>query len=195
MNIDLLWRAEAVVTFDYGWSKNRMWLPTRTHKRRLSPAARAHRQALARALAADLGDRRVRHNRLWLGINAQKPDHRGDSLNVLDLVSDAVEDATGLNDRWYQIAGLTWGIDKENPRLIVWIGQEDLPDAQICGRCGMLLPFADFHRNRSTPTKRSGVCRRCSSLARTQRLERRRELYELDGPPASSPDPSDPPPW
>lgn len=195
MEIDLLWRAEAVVPFDYDWSKNRVWLKTRGHKKRLSPGARAHRRRLALELARDLGDRRIRHNRLWLGINVQKPDHKGDALNVLDLVSDAVQDATGLDDRWYQIAGLTWGVDKENPRLIVWIGQEDLTDAQVCGRCGMVLPFDAFHRNRSTPTKRSGVCRTCSASARKRAIERRRDLYDLDEPPASSPDPSKPPPW
>lgn len=193
-SIDLLWRVEAVVPFDYGWSKNRMW----QHGRRrswLSPAAKTARAGLARALERELGDRRIRHNRLWLGVNVQKPDHTGDALNVLDLVADAVQNVTGLDDRWFQLGALTWGIDHDKPRILVWLGQEDVPDAQVCARCGEILPFDAFHRNRSTKTGRAGVCRPCASSARAEREEHYRRLVERDQPPEDLAELGERPPW
>lgn len=193
-SIDLVWRVEVVVPFGYGWSKNRMW----QHGRRrswLSAAAKTARAGLARALERELGDRRIRHNRLWFGVNVQKPDHTGDALNVLDLVADAIQNVTGLDDRWFQLGALTWGIDRDKPRMLVWLGQEDVPNAQACGRCGEILPFDAFHRNRSTKTGRSGVCRPCASSARAEREEHYRRLAERDQPPEDLAELGERPPW
>ena len=56
------------------------------------------------------------------------PNHRGDAINCMDLVADAVEIATGLDDRWYGISGLTWEKRPDRPEMHVWIGQSDLED-------------------------------------------------------------------
>ena len=113
----LAWRVHVVVPFDWKWSKNKMWLARAgSYGRRLSPEARGRREALAAHLLSRAP--------LWLQIHCVLPNHRGDAINCLDLVADAVEAATGLDDRWYMISGLTWSkVKGARPELHVWIGQ------------------------------------------------------------------------
>lgn len=77
-------------------------------------------------VAAQMAQRKVNATRgvLWLRIHVYLPHHKGDAINCLDLVADAVEKGTGLDDRWYEIRSLTWEIDRANPRMVVDIGQD-----------------------------------------------------------------------
>ena len=120
-----------MVPFDWHWSKNRIWLAKAgSYARRMNPLARDRRDTLAALLLPELRGAGVVVAPLWLRIHCALPDHRGDALNVLDLVADAVQQATGLDDRWYQLAGLTWELAHEHPELQVWIGQEATEDAK-----------------------------------------------------------------
>jgi len=190
----LAWVAEATVAHDGHWSKNRMWLARgHGHARRLNPLARERRDRLADRLRRSIGRDvaptglvvPVRQNRLLLALHVAKADHRGDALNVLDLVADAVERATGLDDRWFELAGLTWEILPTEPTLTVVVGQTDVSDAVVCSACGLLLPPDAF---RGAPSYQ-GVCRPC------RRLERERARHRP--PPAPGPDADDfaSPPW
>ena len=138
------WVVAVRVPFDWGWSKNRMWAArSGTHARRLTDPARARRSLLALHLKRELS--RVRANpgasgevarkrlgkdgsghAIWFGIHVRLPDRKGDALNALDLVADAIQDATGIDDRHYQLAGLTWEISPETrkePSMLVWVGE------------------------------------------------------------------------
>ena len=49
---------------------------------------------------------------LWLALTVTLPHQRSDPINVLDAVSDAVQAATGINDRRYRIALLDGACDR-----------------------------------------------------------------------------------
>jgi len=126
---NLVWRVDARVPFDWQWSKNRMWeARAGTYARRLADHARTRRDTLAMILGLALRKERVQpvENELWFGVHVWIPDRRGDAINCLDLVADAIEIATEVDDRWYQLGGLTWELDRAEPALFVWIGQEFL---------------------------------------------------------------------
>lgn len=75
---------------------------------------------------------------------------------------DAVQEATGLDDRWYSVRRLDWRIVKLNPKIYVGIGQETTEDALACSYCGRVLPLESFGRNAANPLGRSRTCRECS---------------------------------
>lgn len=123
------WSIQVVVApYVHGdWSKNRMWVTRRGGRGRcLSKRARIARDRLAAMVAAQMAGAGYVATRgvLWLRIHVCLPHHRGDAINCLDLVADAVEKGTGLDDRWYEIRCLTWEIDRANPRMVVDIGQD-----------------------------------------------------------------------
>ncbi len=194
MPAPLAWSAFAAVPYDSGWSKNRMWLPRSDgYAQRLNPAARERRDGLVEALqAAHIGgaDAVVR-NVLWVGIHVQKANHAGDAINCLDLVADAVEIATGLDDRWFSIASLTWELRPTKPTLTVMIGQQELKDVIACDTCGRLRPPDRFGKE----YVHHGTCRNCVRLKAAQRRAKAKGLVEADQPPELDPDDSQPPPW
>lgn len=184
----MLWSVEVAQPFDSGWSKNRVW---RKGKGRtfLATGARQRRSALAEALRLRLSAVGAipRQNRLWLAVHVSKANHLGDALNVLDLVADGIQDATGIDDRWYSLSGLTWDLVPNRPELRVWIGQEDLPDAAACRRCGAIwsLPGPDRPNVADCPACRGG---------RSPRPRKPRRRPDRVACP-SMPMPGDPPPW
>jgi DNA-directed RNA polymerase subunit RPC12/RpoP len=58
---------------------------------------------------------------------------------------------------------LDWSINKNDPQLIVAVGQEEIPDSQVCSYCGRILELSFFPNNRSIKTGKSRVCRECMS--------------------------------
>ena len=173
----LLWQVSASVPFDWKWSKNRMWVARAgTYARRLADHARARRDSLVFVLRAALRGRRVANNVLWVNLRVEIPDHRGDAVNCLDLALDAIEIATGLNDRWYSIAGLDWAVVKDHqPQLTISIGQTEAEDVQVCGgRCGEILPLERFTKGRSK-LGRATTCRECAAAMRVERKNLRAE--------------------
>jgi hypothetical protein len=123
--------------------------------------ARQSRSAIAVAVRRALGDQRVARNKLWLDILVQKPDHRGDAVNVIDLVCDAVKDGIGLDDRWFCIRRLDWEIVKRDPELVIGIGQDSDVDCQICSHCGRAKPLDAFNRRSGSPQGVGRACRDC----------------------------------
>lgn len=126
MTPHLAWTARAVVPFDWQWSENKMWLARAgSYGRRMNPASEAHRTELKLRMQESLRGVRVTPDQvLWLGIFVWLPDRRGDAINAVKLVADAVQLATGINDRHYKLSGLDWELRPENPELVVTIGQE-----------------------------------------------------------------------
>jgi len=98
--------------------------------------------------------------RLWLDIFVQKPNHRGDAVNVVDLVCDAVEDATGVDDRWFSVRRLDWEVKKSDPLLYVVIGQETSEEQRICALCGRELPTTMFGPHGKSVGRECRNCRR-----------------------------------
>ena len=160
---NLCWLSRVCIPFSYAASKNHIYtLRARGHVA-LRQEGKELRALLASKISASIKNQAIRNNKLWIDIFVQKSDHKGDAVNVIDLVCDAIKDAVPLDDRWYCIRGLDWQIVKENPRIYVGIGQEAVDNVHVCSSCGRLLPLEMFWRNKHA---KSGVTRNCMDCAR-----------------------------
>ncbi len=165
---DLLWLVRIAVPFQYAASKNAIYTTRRNGHVALRRESRAIRDEITLRIKNALIDQPVAHNRLWLDIYVQKPNHRGDAINVLDLVCDAVKDAVPVDDRWFAIRQLNWEVAKNDPMIFVGIGQDTTEDAQVCSYCGMILPFSSF---RKSSHSKIGVGRECKDCLRIKRVK------------------------
>lgn len=127
----------------------------------LREKSRAYRDGLTIMLQQALKGRKIYQNKIWLEIFVQKPNHKGDAVNVVDTVCDAVKDAIGVDDRWFSIKRLDWQITKSDPHLIIGISQEDCFDAQSCNTCGRILAFDQFYKQKGNKAGISRQCRSC----------------------------------
>lgn len=107
---NLQWLVKVSVPFSYSASKNHIWsYAGRGHvfKRQES---RAMEDEIIFLLKNALRGKKVFKNKVWLDIYVQKPNHRGDAINVVDLVADAVKKAIEIDDRWFSIRRVDWQI-------------------------------------------------------------------------------------
>ncbi len=73
----------------------------------------------------------------WVSIVACKPNHRGDVVNLVDGVCDAVRDGLKVDDRWVSLAGVDWVVNRLAPgSVMVTVWQTGLRSQYLCGRCG-----------------------------------------------------------
>lgn len=154
----LLWAVRVSIPFSYAASKNHIYsLAARGHQY-LRGESKAMRSALTLSLKTAMAGQRVANNKVWISIFVQKPNHKGDAINVIDLVCDAVKDAIPVDDRWFCIRQLDWQIVKSDPELYVEIAQTSDVDCQVCSSCGRIQPFAAF--GKKTRAKH-GIDRNC----------------------------------
>lgn len=163
---DLLWQVSIVVPFSYAASKNHLFALRRQGHVALRRESRAIRDEITLRLRQALANHRVAHNKLWIDILVQKPDHRGDAVNVVDLVCDAIKAAVPVDDRWFCIRRLDWEIAKENPRLCLKVGQDTDVDCQVCSYCGQIQALIAFTRRKDAPLGIDRVCRACRKAGR-----------------------------
>jgi hypothetical protein len=172
---DLLWQVGIAVPFSYAASKNHIYAMRSRGHVALRSESRALRDEMTLRLRSALAGRRVAHNKLWIDILVQKPDHRGDAVNVVDLVCDAVKAAVTVDDRWFSLRRLDWEIVKDRPQLFLKVGQETDQDCQVCSHCGQIRSIAEFTKRRQTRLGIDRVCRMCRrqgrSLARAARKD------------------------
>lgn len=162
----LNWKVSIKVPFSWRGSKNAIWAMRSAGHVALRREAKEYRDAIILSLQNALRDINVRQNKLWLDIFVEKNNHKGDAVNFVDLICDAVKVATQLDDRWFSIRHLDWSIVKHEPNLIISIGQEEIGDVQPCSYCGRLLAFDSFTKSRSSRNGISRICRSCSRVAR-----------------------------
>lgn len=155
-----------MVPFSYATSKNHIYALRNQGHLFLRKESRAKRQEITLTICDGLSDRKVAHNKLWIDILVQKPNHRGDAINVVDLVCDAVKDAVPVDDRWFCIRRLDWEIVKEEPQLIIGIGQETNDDAQVCSYCGQIKLLSEFNKDKGNPLGVGRECRECRRVGR-----------------------------
>lgn len=165
-----------MVPFSYATSKNHIYAKRATGHVYLRRESRSKRSEITAAIREGLGDRKVAHNKVWIEILVQKPNHYGDAINVVDLVCDAVKDAVPVDDRWFCIRRLDWQIVKEDPQLVIGIGQETTDDAQVCSYCGQIKPLDAFNKSKHHPL---GVGRECRECRRAGRLLKKQNASSL----------------
>jgi hypothetical protein len=134
------------------------------HKRKES---RDIEQVIALATKAAMRGITIAQNKLWVGLIVEKANHKGDGINVVDLVCDALKVGVGLDDRWFCIDFLDWRINKNNPEIFIQLGQESAESLQACSHCGRLLPFSAFGKHKGNHNDLSRACKECRSLANT----------------------------
>ncbi len=161
-NPPLEWLVRIAVPFAWSASKNSIYTMRAGGHVALRREAKAYRTHIAALLKAAVSGRKIANNKLWLDILVQKPNHKGDAVNFVDTICDAVKDAIGLDDRWYSIYRLDWQIVKHDPKIFIGIGQVDSEDVRICSHCGRALTFSYFNRNRSMEHGIGRTCRDCS---------------------------------
>lgn len=105
----------------------------------------------------------IRQNKLWVEMLVEKPNMKGDAINLVDTVADVLKEVTGLDDRWYCLKGVDWRINRKNPCVIIRVMQEECEDVQVCFYCGRLLPFSMYTKNASKKSGLSGGCKDCMS--------------------------------
>lgn len=108
----------------------------------------------------------VVHNKLWIGLFVEKPDHRGDAINVVDLVCDGIRDAIDVDDRWFCLQFVDWRVNKADPKIFIQIGQEDVEPSQVCSYCGQILVLESFTKKTGNPHGHDRVCRECRKQGR-----------------------------
>lgn len=163
---DLVWYARIKVPFTYAASKNHIYsLNPRGHVAMRKESA-AFRDEISFKTRLVLDGIKVAHNKVWLDILVQKPNHKGDAINVVDLVCDGVKRAMPVDDRWFCIRHLDWQISKNDPMLFVGMGQESFDDCQACSYCGQIKLLECFGKRSGSHLGIYRVCRECMKLGR-----------------------------
>lgn len=180
----LMWVTRISVPFDYGFSKNAIWSMGGNNHVYLRKRSKQLRDALCLKLKASLakpGSPTVVTGKVWVDILVQKPNHRGDAVNVIDSVCDALKEAIGIDDRWFGIRKLDWEIVKENPMLFVGIGQESNIPQRACSYCGLIKSINDnFPVRKHGPDGYGRICRACETISERARKRERKPRLEIE---------------
>ena len=161
----MAWVRRFAMPFTYAASKNHAMSLTQGGHIFLREQTKVFRQAVQVATAAALVGAPVVIGKVWLELIIQKPDHRGDAVNILDQAIDGIKHGCGVDDRWFCIRRMDWEIIKRDPQILIGIGQECTEEMQVCSYCGSILPLSQFFRNRSMPQGRSRACNDCEKVA------------------------------
>ena len=106
----------AVFTVTVPWTpgvlKNGRWRRSKTGIYLDPEAASWHHVATLLIRRAVRGLTLGQNPKLWLALDVTMPHRRSDTINVLDAVADAVQAATGINDRHYRVALLDGECDR-----------------------------------------------------------------------------------
>lgn len=166
---DLLWQVRVAIPFSYAASKNHIYALRRAGHVALRRESRAKRNEIVLMIRRSLRNHHVVHNKVWIDILVQKPNHRGDAVNVIDLVCDALTDAVGVDDRWFCIRRLDWEVVKKDPMLFVGIGQDSNRDCQVCSYCGQIKELSAFNANKHNHLGVGRECKQCRREGRRLR--------------------------
>ena len=176
---NLIWQVFVSVPFSYAASKNHIYTHRRAGHvtlRRESVAIRDH-ISLALMEVLQTNKFRVVHNKVWLDILVQKANHKGDAVNFVDLVCDAVKRAIPVDDRWFCIRRVDWQVVRVDPKIFVGVGQESDEDAQVCSYCGQIRSLVQFQKHRGGHLGVGRECKEClSKAARHKTRKKRNEL-------------------
>jgi hypothetical protein len=167
----MAWVRRFEVPFTYAMSKNHSASMRDGGQVFLRRETKAARLRLQEEIAVALGGANVVENKLWVEILIEKPNHRGDAINILDHAADAIKKAVHVDDRWFCVRRLDWSIVKEEPRLLIGIGQESAAPARVCSYCGRLLDYSNFTKAIHV---RNGVGRQCKECRQGQDKKRKK---------------------
>lgn len=159
------WYVRISLPFSYVSSKNSAH-GYRGHRngkvKYLKPEYKKYRDSIAYSLHGAVKSVNIKVNKIWIDIHVEKPNHYGDAVNVVDTVCDAIKIAIPIDDRWYSIRRLDWSINKDNPQLLIGVGQESgLENSKTCHHCGIIKPLTSFTKDRNSRDGHGGECKSC----------------------------------
>lgn len=125
------WHVRFAVPFTYAASKNHIYTTRGLGHVALRRESRATRDNIEQQTQQAVRGMNVVQAKVYLDLLVQKPDHRGDAVNMVDLVCDGVKRGLGVDDRWFCIRRLDWQIVKEMPHLVIGIAQTATEHHQV----------------------------------------------------------------
>jgi len=109
--------------YDTGISKNRAFIVAR-NRIITSPQMRRIKEVYGAICNHAFKDSNYEpKKKVYLAIYVFKKDHRSDAINVLDVLCDVIKKAINVDDRYFSIVLLDWGIDPISPRIHVGVFQ------------------------------------------------------------------------
>lgn len=136
------------IPYDTGLSKNKLYFGRSNIFR--SPAYKtAQEQIIEQIIFLSKKGKKVffDRNKIWLDVFVEKLNLRSDAINLVDGICDAVKKAIGVDDRWFSIRRVDWSIVKNDPKILIGIGQEE--ERFFCSNCGRFVSL-DKRRNKSS---------------------------------------------
>ena len=102
--------------------------------------------------------------KVWVEMVIQKPQLRGDAINYVDRICDAIQKAIGINDSWFSLRKVDWQIIRKDPKIIIGIGQEGLEPMKGCTMCGRVLQIDPYFSKPNKPESKPYLtCKSCRS--------------------------------
>jgi len=176
-----VWVRRLSVPFDYASSKNHaMQMGGYSGHVFLRKESRQYREMVRQAIADAVADAPVVIAKLWIDLIIQKPNHRGDAVNALDMLMDSIKEGCGVDDRWFCLLRLDWQIVKHKPQILIGLAQKDSEECRACSYCGRVLSLQGFSKNIGMPQGRSRACLDCNRLAASQRKPKGIKLTQAD---------------
>ncbi len=158
-NIGLNWGFRFSMPFTWFFSKNASHMSNRQGGRFMRKESRDIKNSISEIVLYSEARKKIVQNKVWIDILVQKPNNRGDAVNVIDLVCDGIKEGLGVDDKWFCIRRLDWEIVKKNPKIFIGIGQSSSIPVEGCNQCGRLLPFEFFLLKKSL---KNGIGKNCS---------------------------------
>jgi len=156
------WMAAFKIPFSFALSKNHVWSMAKggghVFKRE---QARKYQDFIAIKVKECTRGLVIHQNKIWIDLFVQKPNHKGDAINVVDSICDGLKVGLGIDDRWFCIRQLDWEIAKDDPQIFVKIFQRDCFDAIACSHCGRVLGLDHFNKKKNTKFGVDRACRDC----------------------------------
>lgn len=95
------------------------------------------KQARARIekMVSSIKDKMFR-GKVWIDILVEKPNNKGDAVNFVDSICDAIKKGLDIDDRYFSIGRVDWRIRKINPQIYLAIYQTIMEHHFYCMYCG-----------------------------------------------------------
>lgn len=165
---NLAWYVRFAIPYQQAASKNHVWSLSKSGGGHIfqRKASNNYKLAIAQMLAERLRDEQIVPvaNKVWVDIFVQKPNHKSDAINTLDVIADGLKAGLGVDDRWFSVRQIDWQINKRDPHIFIGVGQEETAEARSCSLCGGIKTLSKFALKSRSAGTRSRVCIECSSV-------------------------------